>query len=151
MFDFASDGVFKFLSIIFRYVFIVIIYLFMFGIIRMIYLDVKNIRKTGKVSTKYLKLINRRDDIPYRIEDEYPIIREVTIGRNKNNDIYLNDPYISKNHCKIGFRDDTDYIEDLESSNGTYLNGKLIKGVHALNHGDRIKLGSAEFLFVKTV
>lgn len=150
MFDFKSEGIFKFLSIIFRYVFIVIIYLFMFGIIRMIYLDVKNIRKTGEISAKYLKLINRKDEIPYRVEDEYPILRDITIGRSKENYIYLNDPYISKNHCRIGFRDDTDYIEDLKSSNGTYLNGKLIEGIHALNHGDRIKVGSVEFLFVKT-
>ena len=59
---------FDILSLIFRYLFILLIYLFMFGIIRMIYLDIRGIRRRSSITATYLKLINRRDELPFNVE-----------------------------------------------------------------------------------
>lgn len=136
------------LTLIFRYIFIVLIYLFMLAIIRMIYLDIKNLRVIPNESGAYLKLINRKETIPYKIKDEYPINKEISIGRVGGNEIILRDPYVSKKHARI-FTDNKSYfIDDLDSSNGTFVNNRQITEVKEILHGDRIKIGQIEFLFV---
>lgn len=128
--------------------FIVLIYLFMFAIIRMIYLDIRNLRALPSESEAYLKLINRRDTIPYKVKEEYPINKELNVGRVGRNEIILKDPYVSKRHAKIFSKNNLYYIEDLDSSNGTFVNNRKIKDLVQIVHGDRIKIGQIEFLFV---
>lgn len=139
---------FEALALIFRYIFIVIIYLFMLAIIRMIYLDIKNLRVTPNEEGAYLKLISRRESIPYKIKEEYPVIGQLNVGRVGGNEIILRDPYVSKKHARIFGKDNSYYIEDLGSSNGTYINGRRIVETTEIIHGDRIKIGQIEFLFV---
>ncbi len=136
------------LTLIFRYIFIVLIYLFMLAIIRMIYLDIKNLRVIPNESGAYLKLINRKETIPYKIKDEYPINKEITIGRVGGNEIILRDPYVSKKHARIFTNNKSYLIEDLNSSNGTFVNNRQVSEVTEILHGDRIKIGQIEFLFV---
>ncbi len=131
-----------------KIVFIVLIYLFMFAIIRMIYLDIRNLRAVPNESEAYLKLINRKDTIPYKIKDEYPVTGELNVGRVGRNEIILKDPYVSKRHAKIFSKNNSYYIEDLDSSNGTFVNNRKISDIVEIAHGDRIKIGQIEFLFV---
>ncbi|OHW62135.1 FHA domain-containing protein FhaB [Andreesenia angusta] len=140
---------FSLLSLVFRYIFIALIYLFMIGIIRLIYLDIRNIRELGDETGTYLKLINMRESVPFKIKDEYFINREITMGRDSSNDIVLRDPYTSKRHCRIFLKDGEYHIEDINSSNGTYVNNNRITGISRIYHGDRVKVGQIEFLFVK--
>ncbi|MDO5707081.1 MAG: FHA domain-containing protein [Andreesenia angusta] len=139
---------FDVLSVIFRYIFIVLIYLFMLAIIRMIYLDIRNLRAVPADSSAYLKLINRKESIPYKIKDEYPITGELTIGRVGRNEIILKDPYVSKKHARIFSKGNSYFIEDLNSSNGTFVNNREVVEGTQIIHGDRIKIGQIEFLFV---
>jgi hypothetical protein len=69
------------------------------------------------------------------------------IGRDPNNDIYLNDPYIINQHAKIFATNDIYYLMDL--GGGTYINGRAVKKSPAvLNPGDVVRLGkSALFVF----
>lgn len=53
---------------------------------------------------------------------------EYTIGRDPSCDIVIADPYISRKHAKIFYRDDKWYVEDLGSRNGTFVNGEEIRG-----------------------
>ena len=64
----------------------------------------------------------------------------VTIGRKPNNDIHADNLSVSGNHAQIITILDDSFLEDLGSTNGTYINGKLVKK-HALEHGDKIALG----------
>ncbi|AFS77975.1 forkhead-associated (FHA) domain-containing protein [Gottschalkia acidurici 9a] len=139
---------FNVLSLIFRYVFILLIYLFMLGIIRLIYLDIKSMYSLEGDGTSYLKLINRKETIPYKVKEEYVLCQEVSIGRGNQNDIVLRDPYISKEHARIILDENEYFLEDLNSANGTYLNNEKVLDVIRLKNGDRIKLGQIEFLFV---
>lgn len=139
---------FNLLSLIFRYFFILIIYAFIFGIIRMIYLDIKAISEVSISNTPYLKLINRKDSLPFKIKEAYTLDDTITMGRNKDNDIVIVDPYVSNHHAKIILDENFYFLEDFDSANGTYLNGDKLMDAIKLRNGDRIKLGQVEFLFV---
>ncbi len=135
-------------SLVFKYIFIVIIYLFILSIIRLIYLDIRGISQEISDSGRYLKLINRKDSLPFNVKEHYLLKGEITLGRSNNNRIVLKDPYISKNHLKIAEDEGDFYLVDLGSANGTYLNGEKILDVVKLKNGDRIRVGQVEFLYV---
>ncbi len=135
-------------SLIFKYIFIVIIYLFILSIIRLIYLDIKGIDTTSLDDSIYLKLINRKDSLPFKVKEYYSLEGEIFLGRGNENQIILKDPYISKKHLKIVEDEGNYYLEDLNSANGTYLNGDRVMDVVELKNGDRIRVGQVEFLYV---
>ncbi len=139
---------FSLLSLIFKYIFIIIIYLFIFSIIRLIYLDIKALDIHYIDSSAYLKLINRKESLPFKIDEYYYIDKVLKLGRKGDNNIIIKDPYISKVHYQIVEDEDDYYLEDLDSANGTFLNGNKIYDVVKLQDGDIIKTGRIEFLFV---
>ncbi len=136
------------LAILFKYIFIVIIYLFIFSIIRLIYLDIRGMEGISSDDRVYLKLINRKDSLPFKIKEYYSIDDSITLGRHGDNNIVIKDPFISKRHFQIMEDEGDYYLEDLNSANGTYLNGDKIFDVVKLNDGDIIRIGQIEFLFV---
>lgn len=136
------------LAILFKYIFIIIIYLFIFSIIRLIYLDIKGIESMNLDSISYLKLINRKDSLPFKIEEYYSIDDVLSLGRHRDNDIEIKDPFISKKHFQIIEDEGEYYLEDFNSANGTYLNGDKLFDVIRLKDGDIIRVGKIEFLFV---
>ncbi len=64
----------------------------------------------------------------------------VTIGRDEDNDLPLDDAKLSRHHCRISTADDQIVVEDLDSSNGTYVNGARTQR-HVLGAGDVIFIG----------
>lgn len=65
----------------------------------------------------------------------------ITIGRSDDNDIQIKDSTVSSQHAKIVTYYEASYIEDLGSTNGTFVNGKRIQK-HILNPGDVVSLGT---------
>jgi len=120
----------------------------MFSIIRLIYLDIKGMGLNTYNKSTYLKLINQKDTLPFKIKEVYPIDKDVTIGRSNQNNICIKDPYISKQHMRIVEDEGDFYLEDLNSANGTFVNGDRVMDVVKLKNGDSIRLGQIEFLFV---
>ncbi|MEK7287005.1 MAG: FHA domain-containing protein, partial [Elusimicrobiota bacterium] len=58
---------------------------------------------------------------------EIPITKDVlTVGRKEDNDIVIDNPAVSGHHCKIYLQGDTFFIDDLNSTNGTFVNDKKI-------------------------
>ena len=64
-----------------------------------------------------------------------------TLGRDISNDIVINDRETSRHHLRIMRSGDTLTIEDLGSTNGTFVNGKRVSGVTPLQNGDMVGLG----------
>ena len=133
------------------YVFVVIIYLFIYAIIRMIFLDIRTMyrKKSGGLADAYLKLINLRHDLDFPVEESYEIENNEVIGRGKKCDISIADKYLSVKNSRIFKSSGKFYLEDLDSTNGTFLNGEELhdKAVELLD-GDKISLGRLNFLFV---
>ena len=71
---------------------------------------------------------------------------KITIGRGADCEIQLEDEAISRQHVRIVTLMGNSILEDLGSSNGTYVNGKLSRKC-ALNHGDVIQIGEKELRF----
>ncbi len=79
---------------------------------------------------------------------EYNMMKErYTIGRLPDNDVRIDNPTVSGHHSLIINILNDSFLEDLNSTNGTYVNGKLIKK-HALQHGDVITVGRHQLRFV---
>jgi len=70
----------------------------------------------------------------------------VSIGRFVSNDIWLVEPIVSRHHCVIRTEGDEYMIEDLNSANGTYVNGELVKAC-SLTEGALIQIGTSQFRF----
>lgn len=145
---FGSLKLYDLMAIIFKYIFVIIIYYFIYNIIKMIYLDISTTNTMNYTSNTYLKLINRKESLPFKIHEHYYIGDETTLGRTEDNDIVINDKFISKNHMRIIKEDGVYYIEDLNSANGTLLNGEPINEAIELKDKDLIDIGRIEFLFV---
>lgn len=136
------------LAILLKYIFIIIIYLFIFSIIRMIYLDIRGMRGVVAENAAYLKLINRSDTLSFKIKEYYTIDEGIVLGRHRNNDIVVKDPFVSKRHFQIVKDEDEYFLEDLKSANGTSLNKENILDIVKLENGDVIRVGQIQFLFV---
>jgi len=72
--------------------------------------------------------------------------RLTSIGRSENNAVVLDSDHVSRNHAVIDWNGDRFVITDLESSNGTYVNGARVQ-VQTLAHGDTLHLGGCEMRF----
>ncbi len=66
--------------------------------------------------------------------------RTLTIGRNADCDIVLDDRQVSRLHARVLWRDDGYQVEDLDSKNGTHLNGRDVVGCQPLHDGDEIQI-----------
>lgn len=71
----------------------------------------------------------------------------IRIGRSASNDVSLPDNLLSRHHAEIRQRPDGCFLADLDSRNGTQLNGVGVRGERRLEPGDRIRLGDFEIVF----
>src|ERR1700741_1333520 len=74
-------------------------------------------------------------------------VEEATIGRDPTNLVAIIDPSVSRKHCFLRQEDGRFQIKDLDSRNGTLVNGVPIKE-QWLRHGDEIATGDSVFLFL---
>jgi transcriptional regulator with GAF, ATPase, and Fis domain len=72
---------------------------------------------------------------------------EITIGREASNGIAVTDPSVSRKHCQVSSQDGRFRVQDLDSRNGTQVNGTTIEE-QWLQHGDQISAGDSSFLFL---
>ncbi len=77
--------------------------------------------------------------------------QEVTIGRDAANIIAINDAEISRRHARMELRGSAYVIQDLGSTNGTFVNGTRISGMQVLNPGDTVAFGEGIVLVYEAV
>ena len=63
------------------------------------------------------------------------------LGRDVNNAIVIDDPFASAEHAVLTYRGRSWYLEDLGSTNGSYVNGRKVEGVSPLGFGDELQIG----------
>ncbi len=74
---------------------------------------------------------------------------QITVGRRPNNDLCINDRTVSGNHAHLKTVQDDLLLKDLESTNGTLVNGVRLHGSMLLNDGDVVHFGQATFSIVR--
>ena len=101
----------------------------------------------GKQTRKSVRLVVRRS--PSLEEgDEFPLnSAPVTVGRGGQNDLVLaGDEFASARHARIEMRGDGAWVQDLDSTNGTYVNGSRVAGAQRLDGGDVLRVGETDLL-----
>jgi hypothetical protein len=78
---------------------------------------------------------------------EYDVGEGAVMGRGDQAEIRLEDPFASSRHAKLTPQGGIVVIEDLGSTNGTYLNEELLSGPQPLHQGDRVRIGDSEFTY----
>lgn len=99
----------------------------------------------GNVEPRLLveRAVGHEPGMAYEIPD-----RGATLGRG-DVEIQLDDPFASAQHARIFRQGHVLVIEDLGSTNGTYLNDEPLGGPQPLHPGDRIRIGDSEFSFLQ--
>jgi len=140
-------------GLVLQYSLLVLIYYFLYRMVRFGYLDLQGRRthsiekNTLSVNTALAKITVIDAGAEQLSQMDYVIHEGLTIGRNQNNTIILEDPFVSYEHACIS-RSRQDYIlTDLNSTNGTLVNGKKVQGDIMLNSGDEIRMGAVTFRF----
>jgi len=83
-----------------------------------------------------------------QVLQEYPFLKDnVTIGRNEDNTIMIDNLAVSGYHARIDKAGDEFVLTDLQSTNGTFVNDKMVYS-HKLSHGDNVIIGKHIILFV---
>lgn len=139
---------------ILKFCFLALLYLFLLRVIRVVYLEMGGRARAGRATRAASSNSGgrrRRRGGPPRLKVVAPpdkkgrawdIGEELTVGRAAACHISLSDDtYVSQMHARIFRRDDTIYVEDLGSTNGTYLNKKKLTCEMPVNRGDQIQVG----------
>ena len=77
----------------------------------------------------------------------FEIHESATLGRSPTADVRIDDPYASSAHARIFPRGQFMYIEDMGSTNGTYLNGRQLRKPEQLRVADTIRIGDTEYRY----
>ncbi len=77
----------------------------------------------------------------------YDLDGDIVLGRGDRAEIRLEDPFASSRHARVYEQGNIVVIEDLGSTNGTYLNEELLETPRPLHPGDRVRIGDSEFAF----
>jgi hypothetical protein len=80
---------------------------------------------------------------------EYEIGQGAVLGRGDQAEIRLEDPFASSRHARLVRQGSALVLEDLGSTNGTYLNEELLGGPQPLHPGDRVRIGDSEFTYME--
>ena len=79
---------------------------------------------------------------------EYEVAEGAIMGRGDQAEIRLEDPFASSRHARLIRQGAVIVIEDMGSTNGTYLNEELLSGPQPLHPGDRVRIGDSEFTYM---
>jgi len=82
-----------------------------------------------------------------RAGSAYDLSEGALLGRGDQADIVLEDSFASSRHARLVPRGDVIVLEDLGSTNGTYLNDEPLRGPQPLHPGDRVRIGDTSFTF----
>ena len=138
----------KLSTIVFGIVFIVILYVIIFFALRIMYKDVKGGGRRRPQTRKKnygIEVIKSSPDCDVKPGSVIPVRSDITIGRKDDNSIVLSDRHVSANHAKLLIKNEVLFIEDLKSTNGTFINGKKIEGRIKLFAKDEITIGNTKF------
>jgi len=147
--------VFNVIGIILQYSLLILIYYFLFRVIKMITKDFKIPRLRAVLSDENNSFVGY-DQGKLLVVDSghikltqtsFVLSETISIGRSNHNEIMIDDSFVSYEHASINRNKQGYWLTDLNSTNKTYLNNRpLVEGV-LLKNGDLIKIGAVTFSF----
>lgn len=144
-----------------KFCFLALLYLFLFRVVRIVRLELKPVKAAMPVEAvaatpvaapaKREKKQRKDQSGPalYLLEpvgregESYSLTDEVSVGRAPGCGVVLeDDTFVSQVHARLFRRGRENYVEDLGSTNGTFVNGERISEVTRLRRGDRVQFGN---------
>jgi hypothetical protein len=139
---------------------VILIWLFFFRVIRAVWVEVRPPRVKGgaavlaeaRPTVAPQTRSSRRSRLVLRVAEPegergrtYDLPEEVTVGRAPGCGVRVDDAYTSSIHARIYRRDGTLWVEDLGSTNGTWLNGERLGAPSKVDRGDLVQVGGTVF------
>jgi pSer/pThr/pTyr-binding forkhead associated (FHA) protein len=134
--------------------FVAVLYLFLLWVARS---ALKDLRRTGGPASAVAEPAEERVSQPPLIIVEgggglragaaFAVNGSMTIGRSPQVDVQIDDRFASARHARIVEQEGLYYVEDMGSTNGTYLNGRRLRTQERLRPEDRIRIGDTEFRY----
>lgn len=109
----------------------------------------ENIREVSNINTNQgkfkLAVMKTMTEGKLRVGNEIQLANITTLGRKEDNSIVLNDKFVSSNHARIYVKGNEIILEDLNSTNGSFVNEQRVAGRIRIGVSDSIRLGSTVF------
>ena len=140
---------------ILKYLFLALIFLFLARAVRAMYLEIsgpKTRRAPALPSTAPARAGKPPDKVALLLGGGekprvYDLGDEVIVGRSGKCHIVIGDTYASQVHARVFRRNGQCFLEDMGSTNGTYLNSRKVTTPTPVNRGDRARIGRTELEF----
>ena len=133
---------------ILRIGFLALLYLFLFAVVRILVRDLRAAaREPGSELGRLVVAASPRGEPP--VGGVFSLDAVTTLGRDVNNTVVVDDPFASADHAALTFRGRTWYVEDLGSTNGTFVNGQRVTAAE-LREGDRLSVGRLELIVLRS-
>jgi pSer/pThr/pTyr-binding forkhead associated (FHA) protein len=152
MIDIANISL-EIIILILRVAVVGLLYLFLWQVFRAVVNELRAIGQQGGASqsSKYGQLVVLRSgQSGIAVGKSFALGPSNIIGRSMEScEIAINDSFLSQQHARLEMRDDGWVIEDLRSTNGTFVNGMEVRNATALDEGDVIRFGRVELRLVR--
>jgi len=126
-----------------RVLFLVLLYGFLYAVARVLLRDLRVAARGPAVLGRLVVLSAPAGEPP--VGASFSLDAVTSLGRDVNNAIVIDDPFASGEHAVLSFRGRAWYVEDLGSTNGTFVNGVPVDQVAALGFGDELQVGEVRF------
>lgn len=126
-----------------RILFLALLYGFLFVVVRILLRDLRAASHGRGELGRLVVLASPRGEPPPG--SSFALEAIASLGRDVNNAVVVDDPFVSAEHAILTFRGRNWYVEDLGSTNGTFVNGVPVETVAALGFGDEVQLGEVRF------
>jgi hypothetical protein len=122
------------------------LYIFLAAVMRVAWRDVASAvpRHRGSIGRAFLVVVEGAGK-HLRVGDRITIEGAATIGRDSDNQMMVDDTTVSGRHAAVFYRDGRWWLEDLGSTNGTWVNGQPIQSTEPVSSGDLIQIGRVSF------
>jgi hypothetical protein len=127
-----------------RLLFLGLLYAFLWAVVRVLLRDLRVATKEPGAALGRLVVLASPGGEP-AVGAAFGLDAIATLGRDVNNAIVIDDDFVSTAHATLTFRGRAWYVEDLGSTNGTFVNGSRIDGISPLAFGDELQLGQVRF------
>lgn len=122
-----------------RILFLVLLYAFLLAVVRVLLRDLGAASRSRAELGRLVVVASPRGEPP--TGSAFPLDVVTSLGRDVNNAIVVDDPFVSGEHAVLTYRGRRWYVEDLASTNGTFVNGTPVETVAPVAFGAELQLG----------
>ncbi len=145
MFDLANLSV-NVIILILRGAVVLLLYFFLWQVLRVVLRDLRAgaqpVKRETSLYGNLVIMASGQTGLP--VGKTFPLSPTTIIGRSMDTDVALNDTFLSNEHARLVFQGNEWLLEDMGSTNGTFVNGFEVRAPTAVNIGDVIRIGRVE-------